>query len=139
MSLESREGTRMTMSHVREMKTISLPIESHRRCCCSAQAADSPAPVGPPSRSSVRRGLELAGWLIPGTLLAFFPKCPLCVAGYVALATGLGLSLTLATYLRWGLLFLCLASLLYMAQRSIVRAFRRKKNSPEQACSGLIV
>ncbi len=61
--------------------------------------------------------MELAGWLIPGTLLAFFPKCPLCVAGYVALATGLGISLTAATYLRWGLLVLCVASLGYMAIR----------------------
>jgi hypothetical protein len=32
----------------------------------------------------------------------------------VALWTGLGLSLSTATYLRWGLLFLCVASLLFL-------------------------
>lgn len=109
---------------------ISLPVESRRHCRCSAQTAadDSPAPVGKPTSSLGRRGLELAGWLIPGTLLAFFPKCPLCVAGYVALATGLGVSLTVATYLRWGLLLVCVASLAFMAHRWIVRtALQRKR------------
>jgi hypothetical protein len=70
--------------------------------------------------------MKLAGWLIPGTLLAFFPKCPLCVAGYVALATGLGISLTAATYLRWTLLVLCLASLGFMAVRHAVRWWGRR-------------
>jgi hypothetical protein len=68
--------------------------------------------------------MELAGWLIPGTLLAFFPKCPLCVAGYVALATGLGISLTAATYLRWTLFALCLCSLTFMGSRLIFRRLR---------------
>ena len=38
----------------------------------------------------LRRGTETAGWVIPSATLALLPKCPLCVAGYVALATGLG-------------------------------------------------
>lgn len=103
-------------------------------CCCrgaQAGAGDSPAPAANHQASLPGRLLELAGWLIPGTLLAFFPKCPLCVAGYVALATGLGISLAAATYLRWGLLTLCLGSLAYMAARrmkkpgaSLLRAIR---------------
>ena len=70
--------------------------------------------------------MELAAWLIPGMLLAFFPKCPLCVAGYVALATGLGVSLTAATYLRWTLLALCLASLGLEAVRHAGRRWERR-------------
>jgi hypothetical protein len=32
------------------------------------------------------------------------PKCPLCLAAYLTLWTGLGLSLTQAMYVRWSLL-----------------------------------
>ena len=108
---------------------ISHPARIGRGCCCTAPdvaIAHTPSLTGRRRSSLGRRGLELAGWLIPGTLLAFFPKCPLCVAGYVALATGLGLSLTVATYLRWTLLLLCAASLTFMARRWIVRMLMRR-------------
>jgi hypothetical protein len=103
---------------------ISLRVERRGSCCCNggkAATSDSPAPRRRPNASIGRWAIEFAGWLIPGTLLAFFPKCPLCVAGYVALATGLGISLTAATYLRWTLLVLCLVSLAFMAARLIAR------------------
>ena len=105
---------------------ISLRSERRGDCCCGVlpRLADSPAPPQRHDATIGRRLLELAGWLIPGTLLAFFPKCPLCVAGYVALATGLGISLAAATYLRWGLLLLCIVSLTYMARGRIVQLMR---------------
>ncbi|QDT71888.1 hypothetical protein [Lacipirellula limnantheis] len=105
---------------------ISFHAESRGTCCCGVAAAssDSPAPLRQRNASLSHRAIELAGWLIPGTLLAFFPKCPLCVAGYVALATGLGMSLTAATYLCWALLAACLASLALMASRVFARRLR---------------
>lgn len=109
---------------------IPLLVERGRGCCCGGSAvavAGSPALTASTRRSSVgRRMLEFAGWLIPGTLLAFFPKCPLCVAGYVALATGLGVSLAAATFLRWTLLVLCIAALAFMASRRVVRAMKSR-------------
>ena len=98
---------------------MSGRVEGRASCCCGAARAEGASPPLPRRRVTAvgRRLAELAGWLIPATLLAFFPKCPLCVAGYVALATGLGISLATATYLRWTLLALCVGSLAYMAAR----------------------
>jgi hypothetical protein len=42
------------------------------------------------------------------------PKCPACLAAYVAVGTGLGLSLSAAAHLRASLLILCIALLLYL-------------------------
>jgi hypothetical protein len=61
-----------------------------------------------------RRLRETFAWFLPSALLVLMPKCPACLAAYVALWTGLGLSFTTATWLRWALLFVCVASLLFL-------------------------
>jgi hypothetical protein len=98
-----------------------IPLRSERlQCCCRRSTtgkAGSLAARGEGGVSIARRSIDVAGWLVPGVLLAFFPKCPLCVASYVAIATGLGISLTAATYLRSAVLVLCLGSLAMMAGR----------------------
>jgi hypothetical protein len=71
------------------------------------------------------RFVEAAGWLVPGTVLALLPKCPACLAGYVALWTGIGLSIPAASYVRWALLVVCVASLLYVAARRLRRLVYR--------------
>jgi hypothetical protein len=67
------------------------------------------------------RFLEAAGWVVPGAVLALLPKCPLCLAGYVAVATGVGLSATTAGYLR---LFLVAGSVGVLAFSAAKRARR---------------
>ena len=62
----------------------------------------------------VRRIREILAWVFPSAILALVPKCPACLAAYVMLWTGLGLSLSIATYLRWVLLSVCIASLLFL-------------------------
>jgi hypothetical protein len=42
--------------------------------------------------------------LLPAFLLAIVPKCPFCLAAYVALGTGIGLSVTSARFLHISLL-----------------------------------
>ena len=97
--------------------------------CCEVTAA---GPGGEPSAArttkiaerppTVRRSFRgLAGWLVPGAVLALMPKCPACLAAYVALGTGLALSASAAAYLRMTLVVLCIASLSYLGTRRLWR------------------
>jgi hypothetical protein len=82
--------------------------------CCGAGAGKKP----PTWR---RRTREISAWILPSAVLALVPKCPACLAAYVTLWTGLGLSLSAATYLRWALLFLCVATLLFLIVKRLNR------------------
>jgi len=60
---------------------------------------------------------ETCGWVIPSITLALLPKCPMCVAAYVALATGFGVSLPVAASLRTTLVIACVAALAFLTAR----------------------
>ncbi len=82
--------------------------------CCDV----SPNRMRPPW---IRRMRELVAWIVPSALIVLVPKCPMCLAAYVAVWTGVGLSMTTASYLWWAMLILCVASLLFL----IVKRFDR--------------
>ena len=89
------------------------------RHCCQTATRDSGNPAGPASRW--RRGGEIAGWIIPSATLVVLPKCPVCVAVYVALFSGVGISVASASHLRTSLLILCVAALLFLALKRLAR------------------
>ena len=94
--------------------------------CCQINARAGDSVRRPASRF---RGGEMAGWIVPGVTLALLPKCPVCVAAYVVLATGIGISLPTATYLRTTLVVLCVASLAFVAARRLrILAGRRRRD-----------
>src|SRR5438874_200811 len=64
---------------------------------------------------------EMASWILPSATLIFLPKCPACMAMYVALFSGVGISVASASHLRTSLLILCVTALLCLALR---RAWR---------------
>jgi hypothetical protein len=109
------------------------PFVSAHRCCVVPSRGIRQkngvriAEGDPHPRAFTRRSLALTAKVIPVAVLAVLPKCPACLAAYVALGTGIGLSLTAATCIRLSLVVLCAASLGYFAAKAIlprVRIFR---------------
>src|SRR6478752_811257 len=58
-----------------------------------------------------QRGLAAMGFSLPTLVLALLPKCPACLAAYVALGTGISLSVAAASVLRTLLIGACVATL----------------------------
>ena len=100
------------------------------RHCCQIKARAGDNVRRPASR--LRRGGEIAGWIVPGVTLALLPKCPACLAAYVALATGIGISLPTATYLRAMLVVLCVASLVFITARRLRSLIARGRRVSQQ-------
>ena len=66
---------------------------------------------------------QAAEWAAPSIGLALIPKCPACVAAYVAMFTGIGISVSMAARLRMGFLILCIVALAFVAVRSIRKSW----------------
>ena len=88
-------------------------------CCCNG--ADR-APV-----MSSRAGVlaRIAAWFVPSLALAAMPKCPLCLAAYVTLLTGCGISLAAANYTWWFIVSGSVALLLYLATKAVLGLLHR--------------
>lgn len=73
------------------------------------------------STSTVRRGVDVAGYVLSAAALALLPKCPACIAIYLAMGAGIGIAVSTAAYLRMTLLLLSLAWLAYGSARLVWR------------------
>ncbi|MBN8597377.1 MAG: hypothetical protein J0L78_06845 [Planctomycetes bacterium] len=104
--------------------------------CCQDQ---TPEPSPSAVRVWTRRGGAAARWAIPIAGLALIPKCPGCVAAYVLMLTGVGLSFGSAEMVRWALIGLCVLAIAWASVRMVRRwmletgAASEKKGSRHEA------
>ncbi len=100
-------------------------------CRRSAASAVALADVGHasagqnPEGRPARRTRGAAAFALPSIALALIPKCPMCIAAYLALGGGLGVSLSTAAHLRTALVWLCWSVLVLLAMRVAMRFTRR--------------
>ena len=99
-------------------------------CCCTGGEPAVPAATAPQSTGNwPRRGVAFFQWALPITALALVPMCPLCVAGYVLLFTGIGLSVPAAAAIRWALIVSCLAALLFLLARLAMGVAKHRRGA----------
>ena len=75
--------------------------------------------------SITRRAVDVVGWILPSAILALIPKCPMCLAAYAALWTGIGISVAAAANLRLLLIVVCVISLVFLTARQTRRLIAR--------------
>jgi hypothetical protein len=89
-------------------------------CCCRTASAPGQQQHERAPHPMPRR-VNLTGWLLPSALLVLMPKCPACMAAYIAMATGLGISMPTAANVRLMLITLCITSLSWLTIRTLHR------------------
>lgn len=82
-----------------------------------------PCPCGP--NPVPRKTPDLAAFLLSGATLVLMPKCPVCVATYVALVTGVSVSTAVAAGLRTSLIVCALAVPLILVLIRFNRIYRK--------------
>lgn len=83
--------------------------------CCSHPADRDRTP--PTTRTWLARGWSLTQWAAPIAALVLMPKCPACVAAYVLLLTGAGISFAAASVVQSAAVWLCWAALMLLGAR----------------------
>jgi hypothetical protein len=111
------------------MKPIANPaMTTHCKCHpkqhqgdCRLHSSDSVHPQG----NLARRLLKIVQGTCSAIILLLMPKCPVCVAAYVATFTGVGLSINAANTVRILTLFFAGCSVIYLVARQLrSQAFR---------------
>lgn len=79
------------------------------------------------SGSVLPRSAAAASYLLPAAALILMPKCPACVAAYVALVTGITLSIPAAGHVRTTLIVTAVCVLSMLVFRRL-----RRMNDPSK-------
>src|SRR4051794_7850098 len=98
---------------------------------CDTDASTSPARAprqgGGQSKGILRRSWRGIRWMLPSAALMLMPKCPMCVVGYVAIVTGVGITVSAAWWIRVLMLGFFAAWLGYLAVRQILGIFPMRR------------
>ena len=100
---------------------LSRPSSPGCQCCHGGGGATQPAAL-----TASRSVWEITAGALSVGVWVLMPKCPVCLAAYVALWTGLGLSFATAQYVRWSLLLLSATALLYLVGKRIAKRSTRQ-------------
>ncbi|MGC4055120.1 MAG: hypothetical protein QM757_40290 [Paludibaculum sp.] len=65
------------------------------------------------------RPAKAAASILSGLLVLLMPKCPLCIAAWLTVATGVGISAAGVIYVRAGILLLWMAALALVVGRRV--------------------
>ena len=84
---------------------------------------------GGPSRPLARRLFGVAASILPGVALVLFPKCPLCLAAWLTIVTGIGVSSAAVARVR-GLIVVFGVAGVVLAAAQIIRALSRSVLPP---------
>jgi hypothetical protein len=94
------------------------------RGCCQTAAVGGGVTLrtragvsGPRRGTRTARVFEIARCIVPSAILALLPKCPACLAAYLAMGSGMGISVVAAGYVRAGLIGLSAVSLGFFVVR----------------------
>jgi hypothetical protein len=82
--------------------------------CCTGEG---------PSRPLARRCAGAAASMLPGAMLVLLPKCPLCLAAWLTVVAGVGVSAAAAAHVR-ELIVVSWIAALAIAVRSARRGLR---------------
>jgi hypothetical protein len=81
---------------------------------------------GGPSRRLARPSGAAAS-ILPGTLLLFLPKCPLCLAAWLTVVTGIGISPAAAAWVRELIVVFSVAAVALAAAQIVRRTHLRAR------------
>ena len=70
-------------------------------------------------RTFAQHFLRIASPIASTIALALLPKCPVCLAAYLMMATGISISVAAAVSLRVFLVLMCVSSLVLLGRRHI--------------------
>jgi hypothetical protein len=105
--------------------TAPRPICPCQRNVASPVAEAAAGPTAAGENRPFRRTGGAAAFALPSVALALVPKCPMCIAAWLAIGGGFGISISTAAHLRTAMVWLCWSVLVLLAARVAMR-FRTK-------------
>ena len=80
-------------------------------------------------RGGGRRKAGVAASILPGAALVLLPKCPLCLAAWLGVVTGMGVSAVAAAYLRGAIVIFWVVATAVVVAPVIARMIRGRYRS----------